>query len=62
MGALSVFIFVLGAFIVIGYIYLAGVVGDAASKSKRNSLWWIFLSLILTPLVTAIVLIADREK
>lgn len=40
MGALSVFIFVLGAFIVIGYIYLAGVVGDAASKSKRNSSWW----------------------
>ncbi|WP_454693202.1 hypothetical protein [Achromobacter aegrifaciens] len=46
------------------FVYLAmfAVVGLKAKRMGRSALWWLFLSLVLTPIITFIMLRGNELK
>jgi len=46
----------------IAYMAMFAVVGIKAKRMGRSALWWLFLSLVLTPIITFIMLRGDAVK
>ncbi|KCV34989.1 hypothetical protein L489_5524 [Bordetella bronchiseptica 00-P-2730] len=44
------------------YLAMFAVVGIKAKRMGRSALWWLFLSLVLTPIITFIMLRGDQVK
>lgn len=44
------------------YLAMFAVVGLKAKRMGRSALWWLFLSLVLTPIITFIMLRGDEVK
>lgn len=44
------------------YLAMFAVVGLKAKRMGRSALWWLFLSLVLTPIITLIMLRGDAVK
>lgn len=44
------------------YLALFAVVGLKAKRMGRSALWWLFLSLVLTPIITFIMLRGNELK
>lgn len=47
-------IFIFGLICVVIYFYLCFEVGETANRLKRSSLFWFFISFLITPLLAAI--------
>lgn len=47
-------IFIFGLICVLIYFYLCSEVGETANRLKRSSLFWFFMSFIITPFFAAI--------
>lgn len=44
------------------YLAMFAVVGLKAKRMGRSALWWLFLSLVLSPIVTFIMLRGEEAK
>lgn len=47
-------VFIFGLICVVIYFYLCSEVGETANRLKRSSLFWFFMSFIITPFFAAI--------
>lgn len=47
-------VFIFGLICVIIYFYLCSEVGETANRLKRSSIFWFFMSFIITPFFAAI--------
>ena len=47
-------VFIFGLICALIYFYLCTEVGETASRLKRNRIFWLFMSFIITPFFAAI--------